>query len=189
MSSWDRFSRLSTFITLEEFTQLSAQGDATYESPVLKLVAETQSKGYDLICLPLTTDRWKKRWRDMCILPSESDRDRDVHAETRAEAWRAGPAFLRDEVTMTRLGKLSTSLIYPEMFLADQAVVDEAEGVTAMVSDWLELDAADDWVRHDSEIVCPLSFNCFPAFPPRSAIIFVIVLALEKKWKYIDVYI
>lgn len=31
--------------------------------------------------------------------------------------------------------------------------IDEAEGVTAMISDWLELDAADDWIRHDAEIV------------------------------------
>lgn len=31
--------------------------------------------------------------------------------------------------------------------------IDEADGVIVMVSDWLELDAADDWVRHDSEIV------------------------------------
>lgn len=154
MSSWDRFSTLSTFITLEEFTQLSAQNDTTSESPVLKLVAETQSKGYDVICLPLTTEKWKKRWIDMCILPSESDGDRDAHAETRAEAWRAGPAFLRDEVIMTRLGRLSALLIWALFNYMD---VDEAEGVTAMVSDWLELDAEDDWVRHDSEIVCALS--------------------------------
>ncbi|OBZ72201.1 Protein arginine N-methyltransferase 5 [Grifola frondosa] len=40
--------------------------------------------------------------------------------------------LFRDEVTITRL--------------------DEAEGIVALVSDWLELDAADDWVRHDSEI-------------------------------------
>lgn len=31
---------------------------------------------------------------------------------------------------------------------------DEAEGIIVMVSEWLELDAADDWVRHDAEIVC-----------------------------------
>ena len=30
---------------------------------------------------------------------------------------------------------------------------EDAEGVILMVSDWLELDAADSWVRHDSEIV------------------------------------
>lgn len=38
--------------------------------------------------------------------------------------------------------------------------VDEGDGVVVMISDWLELDAADDWVRHDSEIVsaCIRSF-------------------------------
>ena len=45
---------------------------------------------------------------------------------------------------------------------------DETEGVTAMISDWLELDAADDWVRHDSEIVSPPSsviLTWFFSFP------------------------
>ena len=110
MSSWDRFSTLSTQITPEEFAQASTKGNATYESLVLRLVAETRSKGYDLICLPLTTEKWKIRWRDMCILPSESNRDRDVVAEERAEAWRASPAFLRDEVTITRLGRYYGSI-------------------------------------------------------------------------------
>ena len=31
--------------------------------------------------------------------------------------------------------------------------VDEAENVIAVVSDWLQLDSADNWVRCDSEIV------------------------------------
>ena len=30
---------------------------------------------------------------------------------------------------------------------------EEAEGVIVMISDWLELDALDNWVRHDSDIV------------------------------------
>lgn len=110
MASWDRYSSLSTFITLEEFTQFLASKDNTgHESPVLNLVDKTRSKGYDLICLPLTTEKWKTRWRDMCILSSGSDKDRDVLAEERAEAWRAGPVFKRDEVTMTRLGEYSTA--------------------------------------------------------------------------------
>ena len=33
------------------------------------------------------------------------------------------------------------------------STTEEAEGVTALISEWLELDAADDWVRHDAEIV------------------------------------
>ena len=31
--------------------------------------------------------------------------------------------------------------------------IDEAEIVVAMASEWLHLDAADDWIRHDSGIV------------------------------------
>jgi protein arginine N-methyltransferase 5 len=34
-------------------------------------------------------------------------------------------------------------------------MLEEAEGVTVLISEWLELDAADDWVRHDAEIVNP----------------------------------
>jgi len=70
----------------------------------------------------------------MCVISSERDRDseRGEGSEFRAETWRAHPVFELGEVTMTRL--------------------DEAEGVIAMISDWLELDAEDNWVRHDSEI-------------------------------------
>ena len=111
MASWDRFSSLSSFVSLEELESVAASKDPNYESPVLKLISETRSKGYHLVCLPLTTEKWKRRWRDMCILPSEFHRDRDVQAEERAEAWRAGPAFQREEVTMTRLGELIIVLL------------------------------------------------------------------------------
>jgi type II protein arginine methyltransferase len=97
----------------------------------------------------------------MCILGF--DRDRAVVAEERAEAWRASPAFLRDEITMTRLGMDSGIFLLFCLLITEQ---DETEGVTAMISDWLELDAADDWVRHDSEIVGPpLSFILAWFFP------------------------
>jgi len=32
-------------------------------------------------------------------------------------------------------------------------LLDEAEGITVMVSEWLELDSQDDGIRHDAEIV------------------------------------
>ncbi|KAG5354099.1 hypothetical protein C0989_007459 [Termitomyces sp. Mn162] len=38
-----------------------------------------------------------------------------------------------------------------ELMLWDN-ILDEAEGLTVIISDWLELDATDDWVRHDAEI-------------------------------------
>ncbi|KAJ7903607.1 PRMT5 arginine-N-methyltransferase-domain-containing protein [Mycena olivaceomarginata] len=122
--SWDIAASISTLLTNPPTP------DAP--TPVLALSAEARSKGYDSVCLPLTTEKWKKRWTEMCLLPSGVDADADMAAEQRAEAWRAKPGFLLDEVTITQLV--------------------EAEGVTALISEWLELDAADDWVRHDAEI-------------------------------------
>lgn len=148
--------------------------------PILNLIKEARNKSYETICLPLTTEKWKERWEGMCLLPvthepepegnegrknqegSESDGDeymqdgRDGEAGIRskserdgaevevkkkkgaeaAEQWRAKPGFLVGEVTITRL--------------------EEAEGITAMISDWLELDAEDDGIRHDAEIVSNL---------------------------------
>ena len=44
---------------------------------------------------------------------------------------------------------------------------DEAECIIPLISDWLELDASDDWVRHDAEIVSePRSVA--PFLPPSS---------------------
>ncbi|KAJ6619700.1 PRMT5 arginine-N-methyltransferase-domain-containing protein [Mycena sp. CBHHK59/15] len=133
MASWDNAATISTLLTLGDISQASAVvagDDGT--TPVLTLAAQARSKGYDQVCLPLTTENWKKRWASMCLLPNGTALHSDVAAEKRAETWRAKPAFLRDEVTMTQL--------------------DEAEGVTVLVSEWLELDAADDWVRHDAEV-------------------------------------
>jgi protein arginine N-methyltransferase 5 len=97
----------------------------------------------------------------MCVISSERDRDgeRGEGSEFRAETWRANPVFDLGEVTMTRLGNVPFcfSSFLPEAWvrLLTRAVrgSDEAEGVIAMISDWLELDAEDNWVRHDSEIV------------------------------------
>ncbi|KAJ7494686.1 PRMT5-domain-containing protein [Mycena galericulata] len=131
--SWDSAASVCTLLTLEDISKASSgppKPDAP--PPVLALSTQARSKGYDLVCLPLTTDKWKKRWTEMCLLPTTTDLDADMAAERLAEAWRAKPAFLVDEVTITKL--------------------DEAEGVTVLISEWLELDAADDWVRHDAEI-------------------------------------
>ncbi|KAH8100111.1 PRMT5-domain-containing protein [Cristinia sonorae] len=100
------------------------------ETPVLRSISEARAKGYECIGLPLTNDSWRTRWQDMCVLPPGEKPDRHS-LEAKAEQWRVRPCFTRDEVNVTKL--------------------EEAEGVIAFVSDWLELDAYDDWVRHDSE--------------------------------------
>ena len=98
---------IATFYTLDDIQKVSdSLGEINYATPVLKLVSEARSKGYDVICMPLTTDKWRQRWAEMCIQPSEGQRGEQdsTAAERRAEQWRAQPAFLKDEVTMTRLG-------------------------------------------------------------------------------------
>ncbi|KAF9450345.1 PRMT5-domain-containing protein [Macrolepiota fuliginosa MF-IS2] len=187
MTHWDHTPAvgLATFLTLEDITRAGSafyptdpdeNGEPRFslphaqrefaETPVLKLIREARNKGYETICLPLTTEKWKERWEGMCLLPgvpapelgvtesreSGSDRpegeaaqavgtevseDCDIERKKReraeaAEQWRVRPAYLMDEVTITRL--------------------DEADGVVVMISDWLELDAEDDGIRHDAEI-------------------------------------
>lgn len=195
MAQWDHTptARLATFLTLDDIARAKATFTAppvdtatktklphaqkeSAATPVLNLIKEAKGKGYETICLPLTTEKWKERWEGMCLLPvtpgtkpeegkereedmeeigsdngSVEDReagiskDEEAKKKKRAEAaeqWRAKPAFLVEEVTITRLN--------------------EAEGITAMISDWLELDAEDDGIRHDAEIVSfPLLPFCF----------------------------
>ncbi|KAJ7650328.1 PRMT5 arginine-N-methyltransferase-domain-containing protein [Roridomyces roridus] len=131
--SYNGAASIATLLTLADIHNAANEQPRTDPgTTVLALSSQARSKGYDFVCIPLTTDNWKKRWTEMCLLPAGTDPEANVAAERLAEAWRARPAFLRDEVTITKL--------------------EEAEGVSVLVSEWLELDAADDWVRHDAEI-------------------------------------
>lgn len=129
------YALLGSFASVDDIAKTPSDDK---ETAVVKLANRIQDEGYDVLCLPLTTDQWKKRWTETCIssLGDEEHRDRDreqrLADEKRAEDWRSQPAFQLDEVTMTRL--------------------DEAQGVVVVASEWLELDAADDWVRHDAAI-------------------------------------
>ncbi|GBE88024.1 PRMT5-domain-containing protein [Sparassis latifolia] len=126
-----RMFTFTSHLSHSDISQVSLRTDPATETPILHATAEARAKGYDAVCFPLTNDIWKMRWRDLCLLPPGDIQDKEA-LERRAETWRSKPAFMRDEVTITR--------------------IDEAEGVVVMMSDWLELDAPDDWVRHDSEI-------------------------------------
>ncbi|KAF9069256.1 PRMT5 arginine-N-methyltransferase-domain-containing protein [Rhodocollybia butyracea] len=134
-------------LALKQLKQIDATPSEPYETVPLELISEAQTKGYDSVCLPLTTEAWRKRWTEMCLMPSDSvhpeNRSRESRRESRllrrdsavekkAEAWRENPCFEWDEVTITRL--------------------DEAASITAIVSEWLELDAEDDGIRYDAEI-------------------------------------
>ena len=96
-------------------------------------------------------------------MSSDGETRRVEGSELRAETWRANPAFELGEVTMTRLGGsyFHESAVLRHLLMGVYGA-EEAEGVIAMISDWLELDAADSWVRHDSEIVSVLSSSPVP---------------------------
>jgi len=103
------FATLATTVTHEDILEKAAQGHGPHDTPVLSLSSEAQAKGYQAICLPLTTGKWWERWRNMCIMPSTgaADNEEVIVAEKEAEAWRKSPSFLLDEVTITRLGEIS----------------------------------------------------------------------------------
>lgn len=103
-------------VTLDTLAALAqpAEDDLSARSPALRAVAAARTKGYDAVCIPLTTDRWRMRWRDMCLLSSTPDLESEeggdgaragrTGLEQQAELWRANPVFVKDEVTLTRLG-------------------------------------------------------------------------------------
>lgn len=155
MTSWESPVPVAAFFSSSDLENRSPR-----DSQVPPLIDDARSRSYDAVCIPLTTEKWMERWRGMCVISSEPD-ERPEGSEHRAETWRANPVFQLGEVTMTRLG----------MFLFTRAGLrvlmwghgsEEVEGVIVMVSDWLELDAADSWVRHDSEIVSILRRRPLP---------------------------
>ena len=93
----------SSHYALEDIVELSRRDDLGDETPVLRATSDARSVGYDTVCVPLTNEKWKARWRELCILNPEESPDK-LSIEQRAEAWRSKPAFFRDEVTISRLG-------------------------------------------------------------------------------------
>lgn len=107
-----------------------------------------RSDGYDGIAIEMANARWHERWDHLCLrpdsagmpLPHSTSRlllanvpeDVDVRVQREAEAWRAHPHFLRSELNI-----LSRH---------------ESTHVTAIVSQWLELDSEDEGVRFDAEL-------------------------------------
>jgi protein arginine N-methyltransferase 5 len=84
---------------------------------------------YDYVCIPLTNKQWHSRWQEMCI---DSMGSQDRQKEHKAELWRSGRSPLQENEVI--LGRL-----------------EESTNVVALASEWICLDAPDEWVRLDSE--------------------------------------
>ena len=90
-------------LSLDDISSAAADRDPTYETPILRLLSTSKTKGYDTVCIPLTNEKWQARWKEMCLSP-EDEALKNVGAERASEAWRSNPGFLREEVNVTRLG-------------------------------------------------------------------------------------
>jgi protein arginine N-methyltransferase 5 len=105
MYSSEPSAAIATLVTHDDISHASPlrTGEG---SPVLKLTTEARSKGYQSVCIPLTTEKWKARWTETCLLPPDYDPSAaaGVNADHRAELWRSNPAFEIGEVTITKLG-------------------------------------------------------------------------------------
>jgi protein arginine N-methyltransferase 5 len=100
--SWLPTSAIAGVIESDDISK--ALCDPAFETPVLKLLSVSKSKGYDITCIPLTNDNWRARWKRMCLSP-DSGEEKNEDAERLSEAWRSNPVFLKDEVNVSRLGK------------------------------------------------------------------------------------
>ena len=145
---------VASHLSLDDIASAAADCDPNYETPILRLLSTSKTKGYDTVCIPLTNEKWRARWKKMCLSP-EDEAEKDDSAERVSEAWRSNPVFLREEVNVTRLGTCGEPSRYTFVLISERA--DEAENTIVMLSDWLELDSQDEWVRYDVETV--------PSFP------------------------
>lgn len=102
---------------LERLSQCDDLGDDR-DTPVLRALTDARTDGYETICAPLANDKWRQRWRELCLLNPDEDQDKLAEIEQRAEAWRSKPAFFRDEVMVSRLGEeFCPSLVYRKVVL------------------------------------------------------------------------
>jgi len=113
MAEW---ATVATCLTHEDIADAIRSPSAEYETPVLQLIAEARNKNYDTVSLPLTTDKWKKRWTEMCIMSLDATEAEKEAAAEKAEAWRSMPSFMSDEVTMSRLGTFAWFLMHLERY-------------------------------------------------------------------------
>jgi protein arginine N-methyltransferase 5 len=103
-------------ISLDDIGHAATDRDLGFETPILRLLSESRTKGYDAVCIPLTNEKWRARWKRMCLSP-EGEAEKEENAERISEAWRANPVFLREEVNVTRLGECAELRVFSRAYV------------------------------------------------------------------------
>lgn len=108
-------SPVTRLVSAKELLDANQENNEGTPSSILKLKVNAR-KHFDGIALSITNEKWKGRWKSMCVLQSgdvldgleedeEEHKRRDRELELRAEQWRAAPSFLREECNMIGLGR------------------------------------------------------------------------------------
>jgi hypothetical protein len=70
---------IAPFYTLDDINRATVLPiDDSGETPVLRLLAQATAREYESVCLPLTTEAWRSRWHDMCVLSSVPSLGTDI---------------------------------------------------------------------------------------------------------------
>lgn len=116
-SSTFSMTTVAGHISLDDIASAAADRDSHFETPILQLLSNSKVKGYDTVCIPLTNEKWRERWRKMCLSPDD-EAEKDEGAERASEAWRSNPVFLREEINVTRLCESADSSEYFFMLIS-----------------------------------------------------------------------
>ena len=81
------FAIVAGHLSLEDIAGADVDRDPNFETPILRLLSDNKTKGYDTVCMPLTNERWRESWKKMCLSP-EDEAEKDESAERISEAWR-----------------------------------------------------------------------------------------------------
>lgn len=103
-SSTFPMATVASHLSLDDIASAADDRHPNFETPILRLLSDSKAKGYDTVCVPLTNEKWRTRWKKMCLSP-EDEADKDESAERISEAWRSNPVFLSEELNVTRLGE------------------------------------------------------------------------------------
>ena len=114
--AWTLHTPVARLITLKELSQASESEPDGAPSSVNKLKREARTH-FDAVALHITNERWRERWKSMCVSQvenvldglerddeDEKMTDEEREKEEKAERWRACPSLLREECTMIGLG-------------------------------------------------------------------------------------
>lgn len=118
---WSLTTPVARLVSQEEIEKASESELDRFISTVDRVKGELRTH-FDTVAIPITNEKWRVRWRSMCVSQvgnvldgldregTETMTDEEREKEEKAERWRSCPSFLREECNMVGLGELVLTL-------------------------------------------------------------------------------